>query len=132
MFKRNAIEWLEKWKLKENRKPLIIRGARQVGKTSLVKEFAKRFENFLYFNLEVADDLAIFSKEVSITALYEMMLVVRHKTKSDGDTLIFIDEIQNSSLAIKMLRYFYEEMPHLYVIAAGSLLGWFDFLASVF
>ena len=122
MFKRNAIDCLEKWKIKENRKPLIIRGARQVGKTSLVKEFAKQFDDFLYFNLELADDLALFSKEVSVTTLYEMMLVVRHKTKSDGNTLIFIDEIQNSSLAIKMLRYFYEEMSHLYVIAAGSLL----------
>ena len=114
MFKRNAIDWLEKWKIKENRKPLIIRGARQVGKTSLVKEFAKQFDDFLYFNLELADDLALFSKEVSVTTLYEMMLVVRHKTKSDGNTLIFIDEIQNSSLAIKMLRYFYEE--NLYIL----------------
>lgn len=67
MFKRNAIDWLEKWKIKENRKPLIIRGARQVGKTSLVKEFAKQFDDFLYFNLELADDLALFSKEVSVT-----------------------------------------------------------------
>lgn len=122
MFKRNAIDWLEKWKIKNNRKPLVIRGARQVGKTSLVKEFAKQFDDFLYFNLEIADDLALFSKEVSIDTLYEMMLAVRRKTKSIGSTLIFIDEIQNSSLAIKMLRYFYEEMPHLYVIAAGSLL----------
>ena len=122
MFKRNAINWLEKWKIKNNRKPLVIRGARQVGKTSLVKEFAKQFDDFLYFNLEIADDLALFSKEVSIDTLYEMMLAVRRKTKSIGSTLIFIDEIQNSSLAIKMLRYFYEEMPHLYVIAAGSLL----------
>ena len=67
MFKRNAIDWLEKWKIKENRKPLIIRGARQVGKTSLVREFAKQFDDFLYFNLELADDLALFSKEVSVT-----------------------------------------------------------------
>ncbi len=122
MFKRSAIDWLEKWKVKDNRKPLIIRGARQVGKTSLVKEFAKQFDDFLYFNLEIADDIALFSKEVSMSTLYEIMLAVRHKTKSVGSTLIFIDEIQNSSLAIKMLRYFYEEMPHLYVIAAGSLL----------
>lgn len=47
MFKRNAINWLEKWKIKNNRKPLVIRGARQVGKTSLVKEFAKQFDNFV-------------------------------------------------------------------------------------
>ena len=64
MFKRNALDWLNEWKHKEGRKPLVIRGARQVGKTSLVKEFGKQFDAFVSFNLEVADDLALFQKEV--------------------------------------------------------------------
>ena len=122
MFKRNALDWLNEWKHKEGRKPLVIRGARQVGKTSLVKEFGKQFDAFVSFNLEVADDLALFQKEVPVIELYDAMLAVRRQVKSSGSTLLFIDEIQNSPVAIKMLRYFYEDMPEIHVIAAGSLL----------
>lgn len=122
MFERNALKWLKEWKGKANRKPLIIRGARQEGKTSLVDVFSKEFDCYLKFNLDIAEDLALFTKEMSIHELYSILLAMRGKTKDEGTTLIFIDEIQNSPLAIKMLRYFKEELPQVYVIAAGSLL----------
>lgn len=122
MFRRNALDWLIDWKNRENRKPLVIRGARQVGKTSLVRQFGEQFDSFLSFNLEVKEDLALFQREMSINELYEVMLATKNKAKSTGSTLVFIDEIQNSPIAIKMLRYFYEELPYIHVIAAGSLL----------
>ena len=122
MFKRDALNWLNEWKDRENRKPLVIRGARQVGKTSLVKEFGKQFDTFLSFNLEMTEDLALFQKEIPVRELYDTLLIVRHRTKRTGTTLLFIDEIQNSLTAIKMLRYFYEEFPEVHVSAAGSLL----------
>lgn len=122
MFERKALTWLRSWRDKKGRKPLVIRGARQVGKTSLVEMFSKEFDCYLRFNLDVADDLKFFEKEQSVMDLYNLLLASRNKTKSEGSTLIFIDEVQNSPVAIKMLRYFYEELPHVYVIAAGSLL----------
>lgn len=122
MFERNALKWLREWKSKTNRKPLIIRGARQVGKTSLVDVFGKEFDCYLKFNLDEAEDLALFAKEMSVQELYSVLLATRGKTKDEGTTLVFIDEIQNSPLAIKMLRYFKEELPQVFVIAAGSLL----------
>ena len=122
MFERNALIWLRGWKARANRKPLIIRGARQVGKTSLVDMFGGEFDCYLKFNLDEANDLALFEKELSVQDLYSVLLATRGKTKQEGNTLIFIDEIQNSPIAIKMLRYFKEELPQVYVIAAGSLL----------
>lgn len=122
MFERNALKWLREWKSKTNRKPLIIRGARQVGKTSLVDVFGKEFDCYLKFNLDEAEDLALFAKEMSVQELYSVLLATRGKTKDEGTTLVFIYEIQNSPLAIKMLRYFKEELPQVFVIAAGSLL----------
>lgn len=122
MFERNAILWLRQWREKKTRKPLVIRGARQVGKTSLVDAFAQEFDCYLHFNLDVADELALFEKEQPVQDLYSTLLIVRGKRKDAGSTLLFIDEIQNSPVAIKMLRYFYEQLPDVYVIAAGSLL----------
>lgn len=122
MFERKALTWLRSWRDKKGRKPLVIRGARQVGKTSLVEMFSKEFDCYLRFNLDVADDLRLFEKELPILDMYNLLLASRNKKKSEGSTLIFIDEVQNSAIAIKMLRYFYEELPQVYVIAAGSLL----------
>lgn len=122
MFERNALKWLREWKARANRKPLIIRGARQVGKTSLVDIFGKEFDCYLKFNLDEANDLALFSKEMQVQDLYSVLLAMRGKTKTEGSTLLFIDEIQNSPLAIKMLRYFNEDLSQVFVIAAGSLL----------
>lgn len=122
MFERNAIFWLREWRNKPTRKPLVIRGARQVGKTSLVNAFAQEFDCYIKFNLDVEEDLALFEGVQSVKDLYNTLLFVRGKRKDEGDTLLFIDEIQNSPNAIKMLRYFYEELPEVHVIAAGSLL----------
>lgn len=122
MFEREAIKWLREWRAKSDRKPLVLRGARQVGKTSLVKSFGKEFDVFIYLNLDQKEDLDLFREEVSVSSLYELLLAVKGKPKDPSHTLLFIDEIQNSALAIKMLRYFYEEIPELCVVAAGSLL----------
>ena len=122
MFERKALNWLRSWRNNKDHKPLVIRGARQVGKTSLVNMFAKEFDCYLRFNLDVEDDHRLFEKEMPVKDLYSLLLVMRNKVRNEGSTLIFIDEIQNSPLAIKMLRYFREELPEVYVIAAGSLL----------
>jgi uncharacterized protein len=123
MFFRNAIHELERWSVKPNRKPLIIRGARQVGKTTLIQQFATRFKQYIYVNLEKPEDKAVFEENERIDALLEALFFLRNKTVADKDkTLIFIDEIQELPGAIGRLRYFYEQAPEISVIAAGSLL----------
>jgi len=122
MFNRKINSVLTKWKNSADRKPLILRGARQVGKTTVVNMFAEQFENYLYLNLELKSDRDIFNEALSITELFQAMVVLKNIRLKKGKTLIFIDEIQNSPVALKMLRYFYEELKELHVIAAGSLL----------
>lgn len=122
MFNRHAIGHLRNWAKKKNRKPLIIRGARQVGKTSLIDEFGKEFDLYISLNLDRKADLNFFSKETSVIQIFESVLISRRLQKPQGRVLFFIDEIQNSSVAIKSLRYFYEEMPEIFLVAAGSLL----------
>lgn len=122
MFYRTILELFRTWKSNPNRKPLILRGARQVGKTTAVQMFSTEFENYIYLNLELKEDRDIFIESLSINELFQAILVSKNITLKNGNTLIFIDEIQNSSIAVKMLRYFYEQMNELFVIAAGSLL----------
>jgi predicted AAA+ superfamily ATPase len=122
MFYRNALADLRNWAKKETRKPLVLRGARQVGKTTLVDEFAKEFDVYMKLNLEKANDRALFEQNLDIHDLLTAIYLLKNQPKSDGRTLIFIDEIQNSPKAVEQLRYFFEELPHIYVIAAGSLL----------
>ena len=124
MFERNVIAELEKWAAKMNRKPLILRGSRQVGKTTLVDSFSKRFDNYLYLNFEKNPSAkTLFDKEQEIDNLIAEIFLFCNKENKPGKTLLFIDEIQNSATAITKLRYFYEaNNPDLYVIAAGSLL----------
>ncbi len=122
MFRRKALKSLKKWSENEGRKPLIIRGARQVGKTTLVNEFSKEFENYLYVNLENEMLLNIFDEVDSVHSLITTLFLHAGKKRKDGTTLLFIDEIQNSPKAVAMLRYLYEELPEIHVIAAGSLL----------
>lgn len=123
MFNRDILTYLEKWRLKNGRKPLVLRGARQVGKTYAVTAFAKQhFENFMYINLEKSEHYELF-KETNTVAEFEQIADVVFKTKIiPGKTLVFIDEIQNTPNLIALLRFFYEERPELHVIAAGSLL----------
>ena len=122
MFKRKILEKLEEWKNADRHKPLILRGARQVGKTTLVNEFGSHFENYLYFYMERNENVKLFEMDINIDDLVSMLFASLGKIKKDGKTLIFIDEIQNSPKTIALLRYFYEQRPDLYVVAAGSLL----------
>lgn len=122
MFVRKTLDALRKWRDSEQRKPLVLRGARQVGKTTLVNEFGREFENYLSFNLERAADAALFERELSVDALVDALFALRGQPKREGRTLIFIDEIQHSARAMARLRYFYEERPDLHIVAAGSLL----------
>lgn len=100
-----------------------MRGARQVGKTTLVELFAKEFDVYIYLNLEVKEDAALFAADYSfedlLAGIFFRANVSQDVTKR---TLIFIDEIQNEPKAVQTLRYFYEKRPDIYVIAAGSLL----------
>jgi predicted AAA+ superfamily ATPase len=124
MFERNMITELKKWAAKSNCKPLILRGSRQVGKTTLVESFSQNFENYLYLNLEKNPSaISLFEKEQEIDDLVAEIFLFCNKAIKPGKTLLFIDEIQNSKTAITKLRYFYEaKLSDFYVIAAGSLL----------
>ena len=122
-FKRHALKNLERWKASKNRKPLILRGARQVGKTTLVKEFAKSYKNHIFLNLEKSANVAVFETYDNVETLVEALFLSNNiSPKEQGSTLLFIDEIQELPKAIQSLRYFFEEVPDLNVIAAGSLL----------
>lgn len=122
MFDREALYYLNQWRQKENRKPLILRGARQVGKTTLVHLFSKNFKQYIYLNLDLLNDRRIFENARSFDDLLDAIYFTKNAHRREKDTLIFIDEIQNSSDAIKYLRYFFEMQKELSVIAAGSLL----------
>ena len=123
IFKRILEKNLDVWKKNPNRKPLILKGARQIGKTTLVKEFAKSFRYHIILNLEKSSDAAFFNKNLEAKSILESLFLSGNiSIASIGETLLFIDEVQESPEAIQMLRYFYEEFPDLNVIAAGSLL----------
>lgn len=111
------------WKDESRRKPLILRGARQVGKSSTVKNFAKHFDYFIELNFDETPELNnLFEKGQSVDELCESLSVYSQTPIIAGKTLLFFDEIQASIPAISMLRYFYEKRPEIHVIAAGSLL----------
>jgi predicted AAA+ superfamily ATPase len=123
IFRRALEKNLEDWRKSPHRKPLIIRGARQVGKTTLINEFAGTYRYHIGLNLEKASDKAIFRANMDAKTVIESLFLSRNlPISAQGETLLFIDEIQESPDAIQMLRYFYEEYPKLNVIAAGSLL----------
>ncbi|MFO7888749.1 MAG: AAA family ATPase [bacterium] len=122
MFERSIFTIFNKWVEKKDRKPLVLRGARQVGKTTAVNIWAKKFDNYLYFNLELPEDRQIFEQDISFEELVESIFFNKNIVKGKGTTLIFIDEIQHSPQAVTLLRYFYEKTPDLYIMAAGSLL----------
>ena len=124
-MKREIIKDLLKWKESSNRKPLIVHGARQVGKTYIIKKFGKEnYNNLIYVNFETNQE---FSSQISehIDAKYiinKLELFYGEKILP-GKTLIFFDEIQANERALTALKYFYEDAPEYHVIAAGSLLG---------
>jgi uncharacterized protein len=121
-YPRNIASWLLKWKEKSTRKPLVLRGARQVGKTTVVRQFATNYKQFIYLDLEQNSDSKPFRELNDIDQLAESIFLLHNKSLNQKDTLLFIDEIQAVPEAINQLRYFYEKLPWLHVIAAGSLL----------
>ena len=123
MFEKNRHPISSSMGEKEDRKPLVLRGARQVGKTTLVKLFAKEFDTYIYMNLEEKEYAELFAADYSFEDLLAGIYLKANKPLDFGKrTLIFIDEIQMSQKAVQTLRYFYEKHPEIYVIAAGSLL----------
>lgn len=122
MFNRLVINDLIAWKAKERHLPLVIRGARQVGKTTVVQEFGKSFENYLYFNLERKGDRELLEMEMPTEVFVTLLFARKGVRQRPGATLFFFDEIQNSPKTIARLRYLYEDAPQIHVIVAGSLL----------
>lgn len=116
---------LIKWKVKKNRKPLLLYGARQVGKTYLVKEFAdKYFKDIIYINFETNNIIGkIIDENITPEHIIKNLEIVFDKKIDKENTLIFFDEIQKNTRALTSLKYFYEEAPEYYIIGAGSLLG---------
>lgn len=124
VMKRNAIKELYEWKENNGRKPLVILGARQVGKTWLMKEFGKEaYKKCAYVNFEDNDDLrGLFEHDFDIQRIIANLQWTTGVT-IDEDTLIILDEIQEAPRGITVLKYFQEKAPQYHVIAAGSLLG---------
>lgn len=124
-MERTSIKELVKWKDSSRRKPLVIEGARQVGKTWLVKEFARQnYKQLAYVNFENMKVLQnVFIQDFDIDRIVTAIGAATHVTCTKGDTLIFLDEIQAAPNAITSLKYFYENAPGYHVVAAGSLLG---------
>ena len=122
-MKRIIDYFLLEWKTKYNRKPLLLRGARQVGKTHAVRELGKTFDHFVEFNFEKNPRVrGIFEEDPDAKRILEQLTALADQPIKPGSTLLFLDEIQNVPLSIISLRYFYELYPDLHVIAAGSLL----------
>jgi predicted AAA+ superfamily ATPase len=123
MFKRTLFIELTQWRSEFTRKPLVLRGARQVGKTTIVHELGKQFKQYIYLNLERQKDAAFFQEEEDIEELVpKLLLEKRMQLNHLSDTLLFIDEIQEIPRVLNQLRYFAEVFPELAVIAAGSML----------
>ena len=122
-YKRHIDEKLLEWKNTPRRKPLLIRGARQVGKSTAVRELAKTFRYFVEINLEKQPDLQqLFPENIDVRKTCEKLSGALATPIVPGETLLFIDEIQVCQKALMALRYFKEDYPELHVIAAGSLL----------
>ncbi|MEM8582890.1 MAG: AAA family ATPase [Bacteroidota bacterium] len=119
---RFAEEYLHEWRYKKTRRPLILRGARQVGKSSLVRKHAQSYKELIELNLELPANRELFEGLPPVSQLVDRIALRFNLKQLDENTLLFIDEIQESPEAIQQLRYLYEEYPEIPVIAAGSLL----------
>lgn len=122
-MERTLVSELRKWREFDGHKPIVLRGARQVGKSTLVRMFGKEFDVYLELNLERKADNELFETYNDVHELLKAVYFRNGRTPLPTEkTLLFIDEIQNSAKAVALLRYFYEDAGHIYVIAAGSLL----------
>lgn len=124
-MKRNAIHDLIRWKSSEERKPMVLRGARQVGKTWLMKEFGKScYDSFVYFNFDEEFELkSIFTADKNPQRIIELLSLIAGKKILPGETLLIFDEIQECPEALNTLKYFKEKANEYHILAAGSLLG---------
>lgn len=124
-MKRNAIHDLIRWKSSEDRKPMVLKGARQVGKTWLMKEFGEScYDSYVYFNFDEEDELkSIFTANKNPHRIVELLSLIVGKKILPGETLIIFDEIQECPEALNSLKYFKEKANEYHVLAAGSLLG---------
>lgn len=125
MFERSIIEQLKQWKNKPDRKPMMMLGARQVGKTFVLKQFGKEeFEHCAYFSLDEENGVSdIFRRTNNPARIVEQLSFLNDTPIESGKTLLVLDEIQSCPEAISSLKYFCEQMPELAVACAGSLLG---------
>ena len=124
---RKIITELKEWKNKKDRLPLILKGARQVGKTWILQEFGKEcFDDVLYINFENAGNIAnLFEGSIEPNRIIEYLSALNHKKIEPEKTLIIFDEIQELPRALTSLKYFAEETPEYAICCAGSLLGVF-------
>jgi len=122
-MRRSIFNHLVAWKESSNRKVLLLRGARQVGKTFVVRELGKTFLNYVEVNLEIDTDVArFFNQNLDPSGICQELSAFYGKPIRENETLLFFDEIQACPRAISSLRFFYENKPELHVIAAGSLI----------
>lgn len=124
-MKRTAMEKLVAWKSSDERKPMVLKGARQVGKTWLMKEFGKNYyKSFVYFNFDEEDELkSIFETNKNPQRIIELLSMIAGEKIHPLDTLVIFDEVQECPEALNALKYFKEKANEYHVIAAGSLLG---------
>lgn len=123
-MKRDKLAALVAWKNDPHRRPLLVKGARQVGKTWLVREFGRSFADFVEFNFERQPALKeLFSRDLRPVRLISELSAVAGRRIEPGRTLVFLDEAQACPDSLASLRYFHEEAPGLHVVAAGSLLN---------
>ena len=124
-MKRTAMEKLVAWKSSDERKPMVLKGARQVGKTWLMKEFGKNYyKSFVYFNFDEEDELkSIFETNKNPQRILELLSMIAGEKIHPLDTLVIFDEVQECPEALNALKYFKEKANEYHVIAAGSLLG---------
>lgn len=125
LLKRKALEELINWKSDSERKPMVLKGARQVGKTWLMKEFGNScYDSYVYFNFDEEEELkSIFEANKNPNRIIELLTMICGKKILPGETLIIFDEIQECPEALNTLKYFKEKANEYHIIAAGSLLG---------
>ncbi len=122
-FKRLIDGYLEQWATRTNHKPILLRGARQVGKSTAVRHLGESFDNYVEINFEKQPAYKqVFKTDLIVSRIVAEISAISATTIIPGRTLLFFDEIQECQEAIMSLRFFKEDMPGLHVIAAGSLL----------
>lgn len=122
-YKRIIDHYLSEWASRDTRKPILLRGARQVGKSSAVRHLGQQFKNYVEINFEMEPQYkAIFKPDLNVSRIVMQIAALSGARIEEGETLLFMDEIQECPEAIMSLRFFKENLPKLHVIAAGSLL----------